>query len=113
MSYSISKEDIINYPAQDLYQFHAYMFEWIDNLNFTLDPCDVLSDANSYIDTAKHLFSEMGWDGNGQIRLMWIPPFMFGSKCNIPSVGITIWHVKQQEDGLSWILSPTKLPIDL
>ena len=42
---------------------------------------------------------------------MWIPPFMFkGVRTKEFTVGVTIWHVKQREDGFSWILSPIQLP---
>lgn len=112
MAYSIHKEEIIDYPPESLNSFHEYMFEWIDNLHFIVDPFDITHKADAYIEIAKKRFLEMGWDGDGEVRLMWIPPFMFDSRNDIkPYVGVTIWHVKQEEDGLSWILSPIELPI--
>ena len=41
---------------------------------------------------------------------MWIPPFMFdGIRSEEFTLGVTVWHVKQKEDGISWILHP-KIP---
>lgn len=107
MAYSIKKKQIIDYPPEHLYHFFKNSFEWIDNLNFTLDPADCLENAAEYIKVAKAIFTEMGWYGNGDVQLMWIPPFMFdGIHTQRFSKGITVWHVKQKEDGISWILSP-------
>lgn len=54
----------------------------------------------------------MGWAGDGEVRLMWVPPFMLNNQDGLnPYMGVTVWHVKQEEDGLSWILSPIELPI--
>lgn len=112
MAYSIEKKDMINYPAKDLDNFHIYIYEWIDNLNFTLKPEDCLEDYSEYEDIASKRFLEAGWDGDGSIELMWIPPFVFHNSMTsqTATLGVTIWHVKQQEDGISWILSPIELP---
>lgn len=111
MAYSIKKEELINYPPETLRTFIRTGYEWIDNLNFTLRPADCLSNAEPYIEIAKEIFLEEGWYGDGEIELMWIPPFMLPYTGTRESfLGIVIWHVKQEEDGISWILSPIELP---
>ena len=41
---------------------------------------------------------------------MWIPPFMLnGERTEEFAKGITVWHVKQKEDGISWFLAPDSL----
>ncbi|MEC5146973.1 DUF2528 domain-containing protein [Chitinophaga sp. 212800010-3] len=86
-------------------------YEWIDNLNFTINPEDCLKNADEYISIAKEMFLNAGWEGDGEIELMWIPPFMLPDMQTAEfTVGVTIWHVKQIEDGISWLLSPIKLP---
>lgn len=103
--------EIIKYPPSELDSFELIAYEWIDNLNFTLNPKDYLDKAEDYIQKAKERFLNAGWYGDGEIGLMWIPPFMFqGTKTAEFTNGVIIWHVKQQEDGISWILSPIKLP---
>lgn len=113
MSFTIRKDDIIDYPATDLYGFSLCMYEWIDNLHFTLSPAECLHEPSEYIEIASKLFKEAGWAGDGQIELMWIPPFMFnGIRSDEFTKGVVIWHVKQTSDGFSWILSPIHIPID-
>jgi dihydrofolate reductase len=107
MAYSIKKEQIIDYPPEKLKSFYKNSFEWIDNLNFTLSPFDCLDNAEEYIKVAKEIFTDMGWYGDGDVQLIWIPPFMFdGIHTPKFTKGIIVWHVKQEEDGISWILSP-------
>lgn len=89
------------------------MYQWIDNLNFTIRPEECLTNADDYTRVAAEMFLEAGWDGDGEIELMWIPPFMFDEKETTELiVGVTIWHVKQLEDGISWLLTPVKLPFE-
>jgi hypothetical protein len=105
------RKNIIKYPPEMLKSFEVCDYEWIDNLNFTIDPKECLDNFEEYVKIAKERFLEAGWDGDGEIELMWIPPFMFkGVRTEKFTVGVTIWHVKQKEDGFSWLLSPMKLP---
>lgn len=102
-----NKRDIINYPPSTLNNYEVLWYEWIDNLCFTLDPNDCLDNPEEYISIAKGAFLEAGWEGDGRIELMWIPPFMFkASQSDGFTQGVTVWHVKQLEDGTSWILHP-------
>ncbi|GAB5523139.1 MAG: hypothetical protein Roseis2KO_10110 [Roseivirga sp.] len=111
MSYTIDKSEIIDYTPEHLRTLHLYMYEWIDNLHFTIKSAEVLEKPHEYIQVVREIFLEAGWYGDGDIELMWIPPFMLGGKTTTDSTkGVTIWHVKQKEDGLSWILSPIEIP---
>lgn len=111
MAYTRNIKEIIHYPPSKLDTFELISYEWIDNLNFTLNPNEYLENAEDYIKIAKERFLKAGWYGDGEIELMWIPPFMFkGIRTEEFTNGIIIWHVKQEEDGISWILSPIKLP---
>jgi len=104
---------IIDYPPETVNSFHIYSYEWVDNLSFTLKPEECLDEPEKYTALVRQMFLQQGdgWDGDGPIELMWIPPFTFTcqqDKNN--SKGIVIWHVKQVENGISWILSPVELP---
>lgn len=111
MAFTRLIKDIIHYSPTDLDSFELILYEWIDNLHFTLDPMEHLDNADEYIYKVKELFSTAGWNGEGDIRLMWIPPFMFtGARTEGFTNGVMVWHVKQHDDGISWILSPVKLP---
>ncbi len=108
------KKKIIDYPPETLRTFKVLRYEWIDNLCFTLDPRECLDTPDQYIKIAEELLSNAGWDGVGVIELMWIPPFMFyGYSTKDFTVGVTVWHVKQNDDGISWILHPKKCLITL
>lgn len=113
MAYSIKKEEVITYEPNELRNFRLFTHEYIDNLNFTFKPTDFLSNADEYLKVASELFKTAGWRGDGEIKLMWIPPFMLGEfTMNEKALGIVIWHVKQEEDGISWLLSPEKLLLE-
>ncbi|MXN79433.1 hypothetical protein GR157_32500 [Burkholderia sp. 4701] len=123
MSYSISKSDMIGYRPEDLSGFSCYIYEWIDNLNFCLPVRDVVGKWESYDKEARKKFSIHGWNGEGDIELMWIPPFSLGGILadGVDSFlemvgdswknGLVLWHVKQIDDGLSFVLSPVKLKL--
>lgn len=108
MSFSIDKNEVIDYPAETLRRFHCFTWESIDNLNFTMAPEFFLDNAEEYIEEAKTVFRKAGWEGDGEIRLIWIPPFSLVNHFKVPNsnYGVVLWHVKQLNDGISWILSP-------
>jgi len=51
-------------------------YECMDNLNFTLSPKDCVENPDEYISIAKQRFLEDGWEGDGDVELMWIPSFI-------------------------------------
>ena len=61
---------------------------------------------------ARAAFVDAGWDGDCEIGLIWLPPFVFGLKQNVSPGGVVLWHGKQLNDGTSWLLSPMELPFE-
>jgi hypothetical protein len=112
MSYTVPTSSVIDYPAETLATFPIYAFEWIDNLHFIQPPDRFLPNPSAYVETARALFLEAGWGGEGEVGLMWLPAFMFPLASRPPWVGITLWHIKQVEDGISWLISPIELPFE-
>lgn len=113
-SYSLRAQAVIDYPPEAIQDFQGYLYEWVDNLNFALDPKELLENPEPYLKVAKEKFLKAGWQGDGDIQLMWIPPFAQQAD-ELESYddfynGVTVWHVKQFQDGFSWILSPKELP---
>ena len=49
---------------------------------------------------------EVGWAGDGEVALLWLPAFGCPLSPPLPWEGVVLWHVKQEEDGLSFLLSP-------
>ena len=112
MSYSINKSKVIAYPPSAMRGFHVYGFEWIDNLHFVRPVSEILPNPSEYIEIARSRFLEAGWDGVGWVGLIWLPPFVFPINQKISPEGVVVWHVKQTEDGVSWLLSPVELPFE-
>jgi hypothetical protein len=112
MSFSINKSEVVVYPPSALRDFRLYGFEWIDNLRFVRSPNDFVANSAEYIDEARTRFLEAGWQGDGEIGLLWIPPFVFPVSQSVPAVGVVVWHVKQDEDGVTFLLSPIDLPFE-
>ena len=110
MSYTVPPFSIITYPPEALASFEVHVFEWIDNLHFIQPPEKFLPDPSKYLQIARKIFSEAGWDGHGEIGLLWLPPFVLPIGTSNDWLGTVVWHVKQLEDGISWLLSPQKLP---
>lgn len=113
MSFSISKDRVVPYGPEELRNFRVYGFEWIDNLHFLIDPQMFLgSRAEAYEEIAKERFLEAGWAGDGKIQLLWLPPFTFPLNLDVAPEGVILWHVKQEEDGVSFLLAPLALPFE-
>lgn len=92
---------------------YIYIYEWIDDLTFVR--C-----ANYFNDVIRDSLIEAGWDTTGKLQEIWIPPFAIGALLDEPvefgfdltkawKSGMILWHVKQQTDGLSFIISLKKL----
>lgn len=121
MGYSINKSDVIPYPPDALGNFFCYAYEWVDNLNFCRPASEFLSDPAPYEQLARERFLQEGWRGDGRIELMWLPPFVLGGMLangadeyltiagKLWTYGLVLWHVKQDADGTSFILSPVAL----
>ena len=99
---------------------YVYIYEWIDLLDF----CKV-SNLNSQDEEYQIIttaFRHAGWKEDGVLTEIWIPPFAIGAILEEPinysdelwkswQNGLILWHVKQREDGVSFIGSPKKLLI--
>lgn len=55
------------------------------------------------------LFRDAGWEGDGEINCIFVPPCLFGGDgwCGI------IYHVKQSNDGISWLAIPNAMRLSL
>ena len=96
-------------------EFYLHGYEYIDCLHFLQNPVEFLETPEllpEYLNEAANLFREAGWAGDGDIQLLWLAPFVFPLAMNVGWEGVLLWHVKQMEDGLSWLLSPIKLPFE-
>ena len=116
MAFTIPKHGVIDHPASALREYHVHRYEWIDDLHFILRPEDFLPLPNEqlerYLAVARERFKEAGWQGDGEIGLLWLPPFVFPRALEARPEGLVLWHVKQEDDGVSFLLSPIPLPFE-
>jgi hypothetical protein len=61
------------------------------------------------ITTLTSLFKECGWEGDGKLEWMLVPPFFGDSTWNH---WFRIYHVKQSNNGTSWIASKHRLTVE-
>ncbi|CAM2771838.1 hypothetical protein [Rariglobus hedericola] len=114
-AYSVTVGELITYTPAEIGSFRLYGFEYIDNLNFLRTPEEIIPDETlrkRLVHAVGNRFTEAGWEGTGKLSMLWIPPFVFPMAAKIGPLGVIVWHVKQHEDGLSWLLSPTPLPFE-
>lgn len=112
MAFSVDAEKVIDYEPAAIRKFHSYAVEWIDNLHFLLPPDALLENAAPYVAVAHECFLTAGWWSGGEINLLWLPPFVFPRSMGVGTLGVVLWHVKQEDDGISWLLSPIELPFE-
>lgn len=110
--YTVLPSALIDYPPSALLDFVVYGVEWIDNLHFILPAERFVEASHEYVETARVLFLAAGWDGDGEIGLLWLPDFVFPVNDSPGTNGMLLWHVKQEEDGTSYLLSPRLLPFE-
>ncbi|WP_309398656.1 hypothetical protein [Cerasicoccus maritimus] len=87
----------------DFPRYHVYFFEWIDRLTSFEDAEEALdgwSLKGAFLNHFMHRFQKAGWNGSGNKQILWLPPF---SGVGAPSKGFYVFHIKQKEDGISWL----------
>lgn len=92
--------------------YYVYSYEHVDELSFVRAASDV--DQTSHYagglaglepDIAV-LFLANGWEGDGKIGIVWLPPFVGLGH----TAGLFLWFVKQRNNGTSFIASEQPLP---
>lgn len=93
--------------------YHVYTYTFLDDLSYIKSPFEHFQYEEQYrIEDAIRLvggrFKEFGWETDGAIGLIWLPPFVdVGTQ---DTYGTYIWHVKQMNDGISFLAS--EVPLD-
>jgi len=88
--------------------WHVHDFTFIDDYRFITLAGEVLKDdpiKDKRIAAVNRKFLDAGWEGDGEIGMIWIPPFSLTTDHH--SNGAYIWHVKQSNNGVSWLMSET------
>jgi TIR domain len=91
--------------------FHVYQYEHVDFLGFMPRAQAVLhavENADAVLKAVGQRFKRAGWEGDGEIQLMWLPPFVGAGVED--TWGVAVWFVKQDNNGTAFIASPVPLP---
>jgi hypothetical protein len=97
--------------TEDLLEGEIIVFEFtfIDNPEYFQKPEDYISNPNdrkAVIAKVEAAFKKSGWEGDGEIGLIWIPPFMYNPALDEDPgqlFGTLVWHVKQYNNGISFL----------
>lgn len=106
--YEMVKEYLKN--AKLIENFYVYQYEHIDILELMPLSDAVLNKYRGYDNLIKAIKSKLiegGWEGDGEIQLLWLPPF-----CDLAyedTYGIITWLVNQENNGTTFICSPYEL----
>ncbi|MHB0938145.1 MAG: hypothetical protein ACYC6A_17280 [Armatimonadota bacterium] len=91
--------------------WHFYAYEYLDDLAFMPSARETFGDwedGERIIALVEEKFRQLRWDGDGEMQILWLPPFTGAGPHDF--YGCYALHVKQNEDGISWIASPYVLP---
>lgn len=97
---------------ESISQYFVYEYPHLDDLRYMANAALLLEPGQpqeEVIDTIGELFLQRGWDGEGLIQAMWLPPFVCPEGND---EGVLIYHVQQSPDGPSLLASPVELPFD-
>lgn len=109
--YGLYSEELRN--PESINDFFIYSYHFIDELELMKSAELYLGNFSTYREVIKVLSTKLksyGWEGDGNIQLMWLPPFIGAGIEDTHGVGV--WHVKQSNNGTSFFASPVPLPFN-
>jgi hypothetical protein len=95
--------------------YYIYTYTFLDDLSFIRSPEDVFEyeepeKVEAFVQEVRKRFLESGWEGDGKIGIIWFPPFVdVGAE---DTYGTYVWHVKQSNNGISFIASEYQIDFD-
>ncbi|MEZ0175554.1 MAG: toll/interleukin-1 receptor domain-containing protein [Candidatus Reddybacter sp.] len=94
-----------------VHEYHGYEYQHIDVLEYMPSAETVLQhtpNRDEIIKNVKKKLSDDGWEGDGEIQILWVPPFVGAGVED--TWGFAIWFVKQSNNGTAFMASPVSLP---
>ena len=73
-------------------------------------PMATAEQVNQELSIVDELFAEAGWEGDGIMRMAWIPPFINGGSGD--GFGDFAYFVKQSNNGTCFVCTHDPLPIN-
>jgi hypothetical protein len=93
--------------------FFVYQYQHLDGLTYMQEAEPLFRshrNGAALIANIKRRLKAAGWEGDGVLQILWLPPFL-GAGIE-DTWGVCIWHVKQSNNGTSWLASPVPLPFE-
>lgn len=102
---------------ENIKNYFVYEYHHLDDLSAIQKISEVYRHFNDFggkqnkeatektVGEVKKLFLKNGWEGDGEIGVIWIPPFVDIGHFE-DTWGSYLWHVKQSNNGTSFIASP-------
>ena len=106
---------LLMFSPEQIHHYKVRSYSYLDDLSF-IQPLDTFAKmqgikSDTLKEAASELFKRNGWEGDGDIGVIWLPPFAVGAELEDTS-GIYVLHVKQSNNGTSWLASEHTLPFD-
>lgn len=92
-------------------EYDVYEYQHVDCLDFMPSAEAVLQgvpNRNDVLEAVRRRFSASGWEGDGELQIMWLPPFIGAGVED--TWGLAVWFVKQSNNGTAFLASPVSLP---
>lgn len=93
--------------------YYVYHYQHLDSLGYMEDAETILEgepNGEEILDRVRRKLLDEGWEGDGKLQLLWLPPFLGAGVQD--TYGVCVWHVKQMNNGTSWLVSPVPLPFE-
>jgi len=93
--------------------YSVYCYEHLDSNFFMRRAANLLASVfnrDEILREVQKRLLQAGWEGDGEVELIWLPPFVGAGLED--TYGVCLWHVKQGNNGTSWIASPVPLPFE-
>lgn len=92
--------------ASVIQDYFVYKYTFLDDLQFIKPPEEVFAyedpvQLNAVTEAVNKKFLDAGWEGDGDIGILWLPPFVDAGVED--TWGRYIWHEKQTNDGISFL----------
>jgi hypothetical protein len=87
----------------------VFQYTFIDNPEYFQKPEEHFanpSERKAQLEKVDAAFRKSGWEGDGEIGLIWLPPFLYNPAPDEDPgqlFGTLVWHVKQYNNGISFL----------
>jgi hypothetical protein len=102
---------VVNFHHIDDYRCLRPLSEAVSEPHFEApDPAELKAQEDALRAELAEFFSEAGWEGDGEINCIFMPPCFIGGE---DGWCVPVYHVKQNNNGTSWLAIPNGMELSL